>query len=93
MRPGPLKPGQDAGQGPGEILDHVSLHRQAEALEPGRVAVGIEQQNRDLRAHPFDDLGQDRPAGKPLQAFVAAPHACRPPAGEQHARDIVGVAR
>ena len=75
--------GQNAGERPGEIGRIVGQHRQAEAGEARRIAVGADRQSGALRAKPPDRVGDQRPAGEQDEALVGAAEAT-PPAAVQH---------
>ena len=55
------------------------------AREPSEVAIGIDDEVRDLGAQTIDCMSENRPAGKRQQAFVAAAHAARSAASKQYA--------
>ena len=82
---GPGHAGQDTGKRAGLAGQDVGGDRQAEGSEAARIAVGVQDQTADLRRDPLDRMGEQRPAGEPAQAFVAAAHAARPAAGKQNA--------
>ena len=63
---GPAVPGEHARERPGEALDHIGDHRQAEGREPLRVAIGVEHELGRLRPRPRDHVLQDRPAAQSL---------------------------
>ena len=56
--------------------------------EARRVAVGVEQQGRRLRPRALDHLVEDGAGAERSQALVAAAHAPRLPAREQHAEHL-----
>ena len=81
----PAQAGEHAGERPGEALDRVGDHRQAELGEARRVAVGVEHHRADLRLKPLQHMGEHRPAGQGPQRLVAAAHAGGAPAGKDDA--------
>ena len=80
-----VEPGEDAGEGAGVIGDGVGEDVEAEGGEAGRVAVGVEDEGRELGAEAVDDVGEDGAAGERLEGLVAAAHASGEAAGEDHA--------
>ena len=72
---------------------HVRRDRQAEVREPGRVAVGVQDQGPHLRACPLQHMGQNRPAGQGPQALVVPPPMRRdwPPAKSTPANSAILV--
>jgi hypothetical protein len=87
MRSGPVEPGKDAGERPGEARDTVGDDRQSVGCEATRIAVGVEYQVAHLRSNPPDDPRKHRFADQQLQAFVAPAHAPGLTAGEQQSDD------
>src|SRR4051812_25507674 len=84
----PVEPGEDPGERAGEIGHAVGDDRQAEPSETLRVAVGVEDQLRDLRTDALDHPFEQRPPADRTQALVAAAHPPRLAAGQQQANDI-----
>ena len=58
---------------------------QVKCREPSEIAIGIDDEIRDLGAQTIDDMSENRPTGERQQAFVAAAHAARSAAGKQYA--------
>ena len=78
----PFKSGKNADKRPYIAPEPIFDTRQAEVREACRLAAGADDQLGDLRFEAFDDMGQDRSAGKRQQAFVAAAHAARFASGQ-----------
>ena len=85
MRGRPVEGGEDAGERPRKARHVVGNHGQPEIGEARRIAVGVDDQPVALRRQAFDDALEDGSAGEPPQRLVAAAHAPRQPAGEEHA--------
>jgi hypothetical protein len=81
----PFKSGKNAGKRPYIAPEPIFDTRQAEVREACRLAVGADDQRGDLRFEAFDDMGQDRSAGKRQQAFIAATHTARFASGQDDA--------
>ena len=60
---------------------------QAKCRKPSHVAIGIDDEVRDLGPQTIDDVSEHRLAGERQQAFVAAAHAARSAASKQNADD------
>ena len=79
---------QHAGQRADEAANRVRYHRQTEGRKALRIAVGVDHHGADLGAEPADDVAQHGPAGQLQEPLVAAAHAPRLAAGQQHAGDV-----
>jgi hypothetical protein len=66
------------------IIDHGQVKRR----KPRHIAIGIDDEVRDLRPQTIDDVSEHRLASEWQQAFVATAHAARSAAGEQNADDF-----
>ena len=70
-----------------ESIDAVRHDRQAERIEAGRVAVGVDRYLRNLRGEPINRVSQQRSPVDLDQRLVAASEAPRPPASQDDAED------
>ena len=73
----PFDPGVDAGERSGMTLETIFDHRQVKRCKPRHVAIGIDDEVRDLRTQSIYDVSQHRFCGERQQTFVAAAHAAR----------------
>ena len=88
MRSRPIETGKHAGQRSGEAGDAVGDDRQTESGEALRIAIGIEHERIDLRLGALDDMREDRLAAEQAKIFIAAAHALRLAACQQHAGNL-----
>jgi hypothetical protein len=85
VRRGPVEGCQNTREWPRKILHGVGNHRQAERREACGVAIGVENEPVALRLQPRDDAREDGAAADLAHRLVAAAHASRQPARQQHA--------
>ena len=78
----------DPGEWSRLAFEAIFDHRQVKRRKPRHIAIGIDDEVRDLRPQTIDDVREHRLASERQQAFVAAAHAARSAAGEQNADDI-----
>jgi hypothetical protein len=88
MRRRPVEPGQDAGEGSGEIGHRIGHNGEAAVSEARRIAVGVEDDAVALRREPREHAFQDGGAADPDARLVAAAHAPRQAAGEHEAEGL-----
>ena len=91
MRRGPVEPGEDAGERPGEVRHVVGDHRQAEAREARRIAVGVEDDARRIAAsmrRRARDRGWSRP---PISISALSPPPMRRASPPARTRPRVGT--
>ncbi len=85
MRRRPVEPGKDAGERAGKIRHAVGDHRQAGIGKARRIAIGVDDDGRALRADASEHALQDRFAADADARLIAAAHAARQAAGEHEA--------
>jgi hypothetical protein len=82
---GPVEPGEDAGEGPGETRHIVGDDGQMAIGKTRRVAVGVDDQPVALRRQALLNALENSAASDANTRFVAAAHAARQSAGEHKA--------
>ena len=60
----PFKSGMDAGERPGIVTEPIRDDRQAKYGKAGRVAIGADDQIRDLRPQALYDVREKRSSSK-----------------------------
>ncbi len=81
----PRDPGMDARERAGMAGDAVRHHGEAEGREARQIAIGDNDEVRDLRPEALHDVGEDGASRERQQRFVGPAHAARFAAGKENA--------
>src|SRR5574337_691515 len=88
-----FEPGQNPGERPGEFLQIVGKHGQAEGGETLRIAVGADREGFALRGKALDGMGDQRLAAERRQTLVGASHPAGAAAIENDAEGRIPIHR